>query len=315
MAGVTVIWGATFVVIKAALATVGPFAFLAARFLLAGALLAVLFPGALRRLGARGWARGALVGLFLFAGYAAQTIGLQGASPAKAGFLTGLSVVLVPLLSVPAGRRPAAATWPGVAAATAGLLVLTLPPGAGWDELGRFSAADLWLLGCALAFALQILAVGRFAGTASAEALTAVQLLTVALLSLLAWAFLEAPAQPLARTLEGVVRVAPALAMTGLLASALAYWVQNRAQAFTSPTHAALLFTLEPVWSYAFAVLLAGERVASRPAGGGLLILAGMLWTEWVRSRTGGAADAAAGTGSPEAARRKPAWNPDTGAE
>ncbi|MCL6520821.1 MAG: DMT family transporter [Firmicutes bacterium] len=314
LAGVTLIWGATFVVIKAALATVTPFAFLAARFLLAAAVLLLLARRGLGRLGRREWTGSLLAGLFLFAGYAAQTIGLQQASPAKAGFLTGLSVVLVPLLAPLAGGRPRPATWLGVALATAGLLVLTLPPGASWNELGRLQAADLWLLACAFAFALQILSVGRLASSVPAEALTAVQMLAVALLSLAAWAFLEAPRHPLAATWPALVRATPALLMTGLLASALAYWVQSRAQAFTTPTHAALLFTLEPVWSYLFAVLWAGERLAARPGAGGLLILAGMLWTEWSGSRAGGASSHPAGARSQPASRKR-AWTPDPGAE
>lgn len=122
-------WGATFVFVKAALAEIGPFASLAARFWLAFAVPAVPFFDYLRRGGWPLWRAGGLLGTVLFAAYAFQTVGLCTTTATRAGFLTGLFVVLVPLLSALVLRRPralrctAGRAWSGPALPAAGPLV------------------------------------------------------------------------------------------------------------------------------------------------------------------------------------------------
>ncbi len=274
---VTAIWGGTFVMVKGAVSTYPVFQFLTIRFALASLVLAAVTRGRVRRLGWRGLAAGALIGLFLFAGYALQTVGLRYTSASKAGLITGLSVVMVPVLqSVVIRRRPAPAVLVGVVLATVGLALLTLGSGAG-DGL-VLERGDFIVLGCALAFALHLIAVSVFAPQMDALALTLIQVLTVGLLSLA----LATGEGPWSAPAPGVWLAA---AFTGLLATALAFGLQNSVQRFTTPTHTALIFTAEPVFATLFGMLLADETLLPRGIVGGLLILAGTVISEvpWAR--------------------------------
>jgi drug/metabolite transporter (DMT)-like permease len=263
---VTAIWGVTFVMVKEALAATGPLTFVALRFILAAAVVLPLLRlriGRVTRVLARD---GALVGCFLFVGYALQTAGLQFTSASKAGFITGLSVVIVPLLEALALRRPPTpATLVGVALATSGLALLTLS--------GDFSVelGDLLVLGCALAFALHILSVHRYAGRHDALALTSAQIVAAALLNSLGALLFEAP------TADQLLAVLPAALFTGLFATVAAFYLQTLSQRFTTPTHTALIFTMEPVFAGLFAFLVAGEQLGLAALAGCGLILIGML--------------------------------------
>src|SRR6202165_4493254 len=124
----SLLWGATFVVVRNALEHVSVFLFLAVRFSLAALLLAIFQPSGLRNLKKGELFAGAALGLFMFGGYAFQTAGLQYTTPAKSGFVTGSSVVLVPLLlAVFWGRRLTRARYAGVLVAVFGLYYLTIP--------------------------------------------------------------------------------------------------------------------------------------------------------------------------------------------
>lgn len=264
---VTLIWGTTFVVVKEALTAVTPAAFLALRFLLATVALCLVAGPRLRRLSRADLRGGLLLGLFLFAGFFFQTTGLQTTSASAAAFITGLSVVIVPGLAwLTLGQRPSRAVWVGVILATVGLALLTL------RETPLPQAGDLLVLLCALAFAGHIVATGALAPHSPPLALTTVQVATVALLSLP----LAGPSLTLA--LPGEVWAA--VAFTGLGATALVFAVQTWAQRYTSPTHAALIFTLEPVFAALFAALVAGERLTPPALVGAALMLAGMLVAE-----------------------------------
>ena len=276
--GVACVWGATFVMVKDALDAVGPLTFVAYRFALAA--LAMLPFVALRTSGKRAvdhpselsrliWA-GLVVGTCLFAGYGFQTAGLQFTGAGRAGFITGLSVVIVPVLSATVDRQPIGrAVAAGVALATVGLALLSLADLT--SQPFAVGLGDLLVLGCAWSFALHILAVGRFAPGMSTIGLTLAQIVVVALLSGVAAAIWEAP------TVVGLLAVWPAAAFTGLLCTVVAFAVQTRAQRFTSPTHTALIFSTEPVFAVLFAYLLADERLGPAELAGCALILAGML--------------------------------------
>lgn len=267
---VTAVWGGTFVMVKDAVSAYPVFGFLTVRFALATLALLPVAARRLRRLGWRGWGAGALIGVFLFAGYAAQTIGLRYTSASKAGLITGLSVVIVPLLSAAAiRRRPAPGALLGVALATVGLVLLTLGPTQGL----AIERGDLIVLGCAVGFAAHIVAVSVFAPRMDALALTFVQVLVVAVLSLGASTLEGAWAAP-----TGPVWFAAAF--TGVLATAVAFGSQNVVQRFTTPTHTALIFTAEPVFAALFGVLWAGETLLARGVAGGILIVAGTVASE-----------------------------------
>lgn len=270
---VTLIWGTTFVVVKEALQSLPPFTFIAVRFTLGTLVLALLFGRRLRTLSARDLASGVLVGVFLLAGFVFQTLGLQVSSASTAGFITGLSVVLVPLVAfVWLRHRPSVGAILGVGAAAIGLGLLTLG-----DDLG-LAPGDVLVFLCAIAFAFHIVAVGRFAPKMDALALTLVQLFFVGVVSWGAALTIERPAVVLTPPLVGT------LLFVGVIATGLVFCIQNVAQRFTSPTHTALIFTMEPVFAAFFAHLWLAEQLGGRAAIGAALILAGMLAAElWRR--------------------------------
>ncbi|MDQ7794326.1 MAG: DMT family transporter [bacterium] len=265
---VAAIWGFTFVMVKLAVAALPPFNFLALRFWLAFAVLLTIFPRRTLAALPRALGPGFLIGAFLFGGYTFQTYGLMLTSASKAGFITGLAVVLVPCISALLFRRwPAWPVMAGVVAATAGLALLTLEgtllPGSG----------DLLVLVGACFYALHIVTVGRFAPRFDPLALATLQLGGVALLSTLAALATEGwrPVPP---------GVWPAIILTGVFASALAMAVQNWAQRDTTAAHTAIIFASEPVFAALGGYLLAGEVLAARGWVGGALVILGTAVAE-----------------------------------
>lgn len=272
---VTAIWGGTFVMVKDAVASYPVFSFLAIRFAIAGiALLPFIFwrrrRRTIRQPAAGFMAAAGGIGLALFAGYAFQTAGLSLTTPAKAGFITGLSVVIVPAVSTVLGRAGQGAgrsAWLGVALATGGLALLSLQDGL------TIAAGDLLVFGCAVAFAVHILLTGRLSPRHDPLLLTFGQIVVVSVCS--AVIALLGEAQP---PLSGPVLFAAAF--TGVLATSLAFGVQTVAQRFTNATHTALIFAAEPVFAGLFSFLLIGELLSPRQLVGCGLILAGMLLSE-----------------------------------
>ena len=274
---VAAVWGATFVMVKDALAFAGPFVFLALRFSLATLLLAPLLAWARRRasLDLSLVRAGGVLGCLLCAGYALQTTGLQFTTPARAAFITGLSVVVVPLLTAGVLRkRVAPGAWLGVGLATLGLALLSL----GEDLLagGSMVAAgtlvgDLLVLGCAFVFGAHVFLAGEYAPRLDVLTLTLVQFGVAAVVAASLTLGIEHP------RLEQLGPVLPAAAFTGVFATLMAFTIQLRAQRFTSATHTALIFSTEPVFGAGFAYLLAGEVLAPVAVLGCALILAGML--------------------------------------
>jgi drug/metabolite transporter (DMT)-like permease len=266
---VTIIWGGTFVMVKDAIASYPIFSFLALRFALAALLL---LPFAWRRfkgLGWRGVGAGVLIGLLLFAGYAFQTFGLRYTTASKVGLITGLSVVLVPLLSAAVLRRtPGIAASLGVLLATIGLIMLT------FDGNLAVQRGDLLAALCALSFALHIVAVAAFAPKADPIGLTFIQVATVMVVSgVTALATEPAVTLPAGNTWFAAI-------FTGVLATAVAFGLQTSMQRFTTPTHTALIFAAEPVFAALFGVLLAGDVLPARGIVGGVLIILGAVSSE-----------------------------------
>jgi drug/metabolite transporter (DMT)-like permease len=258
----TLIWGSTFVVVKQALRDVSPVLFLALRFTLATVALLVLFRRSWSHPRKPQWslAGGAIAGVFLFSGFAFQTIGLQFTTAPKSAFLTGLTIVMVPLLGALVYRKsPRAMEIGGVLLATCGMALMTLT--AGTLAINR---GDLLTVCCAACYAAHILVLGRYSKEASFELLAIAQ---IAVSAILAWS--------LFRWLE-----TPSIVITGLLATALAFTFQAWAQQHTTSTRTALIFTLEPLFAWITSYLLTGETLSPRAAGGAGLILAGVLAVE-----------------------------------
>lgn len=286
LVAVAAVWGATFVMVKDAVALYPTLAFLALRFGLATLVVAplVLLP---RRVGRRGGRRrslrgGFLMGLFLGAGYIFQTLGLERTSASNAGFITGLFVVLTPVLQGIVWRRwIRGGALVGVLLATVGLFLLSGGAKAG-DPLG-----DSLVFLCAVSFAAHILATARYAEGQDPGELTVVQLGTVALLTAI-------PSLAGAATGLGPALAAPraravllALVVTAVLASAAGFYIQTFAQRHAPPTRTAVILTMEPVFAGVFGYLLAGEVLGPVGWVGAALILAGMLVSERAPRRRG----------------------------
>src|SRR5918999_2165351 len=261
----TAVWGVTFVQVKDAVELYPIFLFLALRFAVASATLGVPFGSRLRLVDRRGLVSGLLLGVFLAAGYALQTVGLSKASVTSAGFITGMFVPLTPVFAALIFRdRIGRAGWVGTALATLGLALLS------GVELGSLGA-DLLVLGGAASFALHIVFTSRFAPRYDVAALALVQML-VACVAFTAIALAAEPLEvPRGWTVWG------ALIVTGLFASALAFIVQTWAQSRTTATRTALIFTSEPVFAGLFGYLLAGDRLAAVAWLGCAGILTGIL--------------------------------------
>ena len=268
LVAVTAVWGVTFVQVKDAVALYPLFAFLAVRFAIASATLAAPALPRVRTLGRPGLGAGLLLGVLLAAAYGLQTAGLERTTVSSTGFITGLYVVLTPLFALALFRqRIPRAVWIGVAAAVAGLALLS------GVDVGS-STGDLLVLSSTAAQALQIVMVERYAVRFDAIALTFVEML-VALAGFLAVAVaLGDLSVPRGWTVWG------ALLVTGVFASAVAYLIQVWAQRRISATRIALIFALETVWAGFFGYLLAGDRLGLLGWGGCALILAGIVLAE-----------------------------------
>jgi len=266
LVAVTAVWGLTFVQVKDAVALYPLLAFLALRFGIATAALAVPGVARVRRLGRRGWGAASFAGLLLAAGYTLQTAGLARTSVSSAGFVTGMYVVLTPLLALVLFRlRVGRAAWIGVGLATAGLALLS-----GVDA--GSPGGDLLVLAGAAVYSLQIVLMERYAPLYDVLAFTLVEMLA-------AFALLGVVAIPVYEVPHGWT-VWGALLVTGLFASALAFLVQTWAQRRTSATRTALVFTLEPVWAALFGYTLAGDRLGALGWAGCAVIMSGIVLAE-----------------------------------
>jgi drug/metabolite transporter (DMT)-like permease len=265
---VTAVWGVTFVQVKDAVALYPLFAFLAVRFAIATLTLAV--PGAprARTLGRTGIAAGAFLGLLLAAGYVLQTAGLERTTVSSTGFITGMYVVLTPLLALLLFRSSIGiGAWAGVVLSTVGLGLLS-------GIHSGSTTGDLLVLGGAAVYSLQIVLMERFAPRYDALAFTFVEM---------AAAFCGLGAVALTLGDFSIPRggtVWGALLVTGIFASALAFLVQTWAQRKTSATRTALAFAMEPVWAAFFGYTLDGDRLGAWGWGGCAAIMAGILLAE-----------------------------------
>jgi drug/metabolite transporter (DMT)-like permease len=272
----TLIWGATFVLVKDALADASVFVFLALRFLLATLMLILMYGHELGAAGLGGLRAGILIGCCMFGGYAFQTAGLELTTPSKAAFITGFFVVLVPvLLALFGSRRVPLWIWFGALLAFAGLYFLAVPS----SGLAALNRGDLLVLACAFMFALHVISIGHYSVRYSAGALTLIQVATTALFTVLCVPFfaLIGAERPRVAWTPGLIL---AVMATGILATAVAFSVQVWAQQYTTANHAAIIFTLEPVFAGLTSFVFYHERLGARSLAGAGLILGGILIAE-----------------------------------
>jgi drug/metabolite transporter (DMT)-like permease len=269
LVGVAAIWGATFTVVQDAIEKLPAMAFLGYRFAAAALIVAVVFRRQLRRLPPAGWRAGLVMGAFLTAGYVLQTLALERTSASNAGFITGLFVVITPLLAAVLLRERIGTTaWVAACVSALGLFLLSGTNG--------LNAGDALALACAFGFAFHILATSRGARDHDTGALLVVQLGVCGAFCLVVAGVggqLEAPPD---------ASVWWALAVTALLASALAYFVQTYAQRHAPPARTALILASEPAFAGLFGWLLAGDRLSPLSWLGALLIMAAIVAVEVV---------------------------------
>jgi drug/metabolite transporter (DMT)-like permease len=272
----SLLWGATFVVVKNALGYSSVFVFLAARFTLAALLMAAFRPHVFRALKREELLAGAALGFFMFGGYAFQTAGLQYTTPAKSGFVTGSSVVLVPLLlGIFWGRRLTLWVYGGVFAALFGLYFLTVPT----EGVSHLNRGDLLTLVAAGLYAMHIILVGDYSRRHSVAALSVLQVAACAALAWIATGVASVTGwEPARLGLQGQSLLG--IAICAVLATAVAFSIQLWAQQFTTSSHAAILFTLEPVFASATSYILLRERLGNRALLGAAFVLVGILIAE-----------------------------------
>lgn len=271
---VTAIWGLTFPAIRTAVTEgASPLLFVGVRFLLASLLLAPFAWPALRRHRRELLGPGLVLGLTLGGGYAMQTIGLTTTTASKSGFLTGTAVVMVPFLDrllrgVPVPRS-------ALLSGSIALFGIYLLSGlAGPTELLRAEAGDLWTLGGALSYAAYMVLLQDRLVRFEHRALLFSQLVFVAVASLLLAPLTETP------HLSASLRVWGAILFCAVFATIGTGLLHQRCQGLTTPSRAALIFSLEPLFAAAFSALLLGEALGVRAAMGGGLIVLGVLGTD-----------------------------------
>ena len=258
---VTAVWGWTFVLVKDAVSQYPTLPFLQIRFGLALLVMVVL----VRRLPTRRELRlGVIVGAVLAGGYLAQTAGLTQTSPGNAGLITGLFVVFTPLLNRFFGAPIRWWTWAATGLSFGGLAFLTGGP-------AGLGLGDALVLVRAILFALHIVLLGRWSPGLPAAPLAMVQMGTSAVIFSAGGTWqLHLPS----------ASVWFALVITGVFASALAFYIQTWSQGFISPNRTALILATEPAWALGAAVLLAGQRLGLLQAIGAALVLVAIVGHE-----------------------------------
>jgi drug/metabolite transporter (DMT)-like permease len=296
----TVIWGSTFSVARGVLDHWPPLTYLAVRMPLAALLFAALFPRQVFRASRAAWRAGATLGALIGVGFVLQTTGLLYTSPAKSAFITGITTPLVPVVAYALWRaRPSRENLLGIVLATLGGALILAPV-----EAVGFNAGDLITLSTTLLFAGHVNFMSVYARRIDARQLSALQIIVAAGVMLSAWLAVRAAAWcwGAGALPPGLAREAVAPVWGGAVAWEVAYLILfgtlatfllwTWGQARMSATHAAVIFSLEPVFATAFAVLLRGsaEWTGPRATVGALLVLAGVIVSELRWGREGGRA-------------------------
>lgn len=297
----TIIWGSAFVAQKLGADHYGPFAISCYRNLLAGFFLWGAL--GLRRQFARRvrsefggsllespWKRteilgGAASGVVLFVAMLAQQLGIERTTPGVSAFLTANYVLIVPVLAWIVGKgRPGVGVVTGVGLALVGtyfISISTSTPAAATAPLS-IGAGELWTLGCAVLFAVQIMVVDHFAPGSDMLRFSMVQMFVAGLVAL---PFVFLPSELARASWQGFVKGVPALVYLGVFSSGIAYTLQNLGQARTPPALAAILMSMESVFGAFFGWLLLGDVLSLRQIVGCLLVLSAVILSQLLSAR------------------------------
>lgn len=265
---VSAVWGAAFVLMKDAIEKQPFYDFLATRFLIAAIVMIAVKPKVLRAFNKRLVLKGTFLGVLLSAAYIAQTIGLQLSTAAISGFLTGLYVVITPLLAWAFTRsKVSAKVLIGIVLATSGLAFISY-------NGDHIEVAHLWLIACAVLYAGHIFGLSVFSPNQDSYALTVIQLAVVGVTTLipaLADGYQPAPD----------FSVWFAILFTAIFSTALAFFVQTWAQSIMDASRVSIILTTEVLFTAMLAVAIGQEVLAPKTIIGGVLMLAAMVWVEW----------------------------------
>jgi drug/metabolite transporter (DMT)-like permease len=271
----SVIWGAAFAAQRVGMDHVQPFTFTGIRMLLAGLVMIPLAALSARKSGEkrteeqrREQRRGGLAcGLFLFAASSLQQVGLVYTSAGKAGFITALYVVLVPVAGwVFLRKQPGKMIWAGVGLAVIALYLLCVPA-----EGFQIEKGDALLLGCAVCFTGQILCVDHYAPQVDGLTLARDEFLITGALSMIIAVFTEEI------RMDGILEAAFPIIYSGILSGAVGYSLQIIGQRYTAPALATLIMSLESVFAVLSGCIILGESLSLREISGCVMVFAAVL--------------------------------------
>ncbi|MBR7178857.1 MAG: DMT family transporter [Oscillospiraceae bacterium] len=272
----TLIWGCAFVAQSVGMEHIGPMTFQAARSLLAVLTMIAVIPVMDRdRTQFRSkwqdkalWKAGILCGLALFAAQSLQQMGLQYTEPGKAGFITAMYIVMVPVLGLFLGSKCGARVWVSVVLAVIGLYLLSCA------GVAKINLGDVMILISAVAFAVQILLIDRLAHSMDGLRLNCIQFIVVTVLSTVAAFTAETP------SLSAVLDSALPIAYTGILSSGAAFSLQILGQQKLPPEPASLLMSLESVFAVLAGWVLLGQTLTMTETFGCALVFAGVILSQ-----------------------------------
>ncbi|MBK5093221.1 MAG: DMT family transporter [Actinobacteria bacterium] len=266
---ITVVWGLTFSLVKESLVELQPFVFMSYRFWLAFIVTGLFCFKKLRKIDRDMLKAGLLLGVLLYGSYAFQTFGLKYTSAGNAGFITGLFIVFVPVLSVLfLKHRPDLKSIIAVVVALVGLGFLSIQPNF------HVNSGDFLVLACALSYSIHIILLDGYVKRYDLMLLTFLQMGFLALGNTASGLIFESFVLPR----SWIVWLS--IIICGVFASAVAFYVQGYAQRVLTPVRTSMVLIMEPVFSVLFGIILLGERLSWRGWLGCGIILTGMLLTE-----------------------------------
>lgn len=262
---VTLVWGISFPLISSALKCVGPYTFLALRYLTAAIILFPMVFKRLKNIEKKTIKGGVFIGLSLFVGSILQTVGLVYTTPSKSGFLTGINVVLVPIfIAIIYKNIPDLKSIIGVVLSIIGLAVMSL------DGSMSMNLGDVLTIFSAVAFAIQILLVDKYAKNVDIVLMSCLQMFVIGILALIPSIIVESAALHINELTIG------SILFTAVFCTIYAFIIQNKMQPYTNPTHAAVIFLAEPVFSAVFSTFI-GDKLTGKTLKGCIFILIGMI--------------------------------------
>ncbi|MFZ1518534.1 MAG: DMT family transporter [Ignavibacteriaceae bacterium] len=285
----TLIWGGTFALIKNAFNDISPLLFLGLRFSIAALIFLPFVYASLKKTNKQTLLAGSVLGFFYFAGFTAQSLGLNLTTATKSGFITGTFVVFIPILQlIIEKRKPKWFNVLGVLLVLIGLILLSSKGENALDfikQLGSdFNLGDLLTLLCALLFAFQVVYVDVFTKKYDYLPMVFVQLLITGVGGfILSFIFSISSLETFKFTLN--TTVVTAILYTAIFASIIATVIQLKFQKFVSPTKAGIIFSIEPIFAAIFAYFLLSEKISNFGFIGCVLIFAGVIVSEVFSSK------------------------------